>query len=301
MTRSVFLPAAGIRLHAKVWEHPLPPLPPLLVLHGIFESWRSFAPLAAGLAAERAVYCLDLRGHGDSDRPSSGYRFSDYAEDVLAVLDRFDGAEVDLLGHSLGANVALFAASAGHPSLGRIVAVDPPVLLTEDWPAVRDMMRRERRHARLPVDEIVAELGKTLDRPVEWLEMIANDLANTCDGVFAAMADAVQGEVDWPAVLGRISVPTLAVAADPAAQGAQLTGHRLAEFRRGVPHAEVRVVAGAAHHVEVDRPRELRHLVETFLRAARPATAATWPADVVRGPRRSFENGVPACDQPSGW
>jgi pimeloyl-ACP methyl ester carboxylesterase len=272
--RSVRLPAGEIGLHAKVWENPAAPLPPLLVLHGIFESWRSFAPLAAELAGERTVYGLDLRGHGESDRPRAGYRFADYATDVLEVLDGFGNTEVDLLGHSLGANVALFTASSGHRALGRIIVVDPPILLAGDWAPVRDMMRREWRQARLPIDDIVAEMAKTADRPPVWIEMIATALANTSDGVFAAMACGEQDDVDWPAVLGRIAVPTLAVAADPARQGAQLTGHRLAELRRGIPHAEIRVIPDAAHHVEVDQPVVLRQLVEGFLRAGRHAVSA---------------------------
>jgi pimeloyl-ACP methyl ester carboxylesterase len=272
--RSVVLPAGQIRLHAKVWEPAAPSLPPLLVLHGIFEDWRSFAALAAELAGERTVYNVDLRGHGKSDRPARGYRFTDYAADVLAVLDRFGDAEVDLLGHSLGANVALFTASAGHSALGRVIAVDPPILLAEDWPPVRDMMRREWRNSCLPVDEIVGEMAKTPHRPRAWLEMLATALANTADGVFAAMAGTEQGDVDWPAVLGRITVPTLAVAADPAKPGAQLIGRRLATLRRGVPHAEIQFAPDAAHHVELDQPVWLRRLVESFLRAGRQQASA---------------------------
>jgi pimeloyl-ACP methyl ester carboxylesterase len=263
--RSVSLPAGEIRLHARVWEHPAPALPPVLVLHGIFESWRSLAGFAAELATDRTVLCLDLRGHGDSDRPAAGYRFADYAADVVALLDDLGEPEVDLLGHSLGANVALFAAAARPAALGRIVVIDPPVLLAEDWPAVRDMMRREWRLAREPLDVIVAEMAGTSARPRVWLEMIATALARTADGVFAAMAGGDQGTVPWPEILGRIAVPTLAVAADPTKPGAQLTGHRLAELRRGVPHAEVHVVPGAAHHVEVDQPAVLRQLVRSFL------------------------------------
>jgi pimeloyl-ACP methyl ester carboxylesterase len=273
--RSVYLPAGRMRLHAKVWEHPMPTLPPLMILHGIFESWRSFASFGERFAGERTVYSLDLRGHGLSSRPVAGYRFADYANDVLcvlAVLEQAGESEVDLLGHSLGANVALFAASRGDRALGRIVVVDPPVVLASDWPFIRDMMRREWALSRLPVAEIVASMrgsAATAGRDVAWLEMLAADLAGTADGVFAAMAEGEQGEVDWASLLGRISVGTLAVGADPGKAGAQLVGERLDVLRRGVPHAQVHVVPGAAHHVEVDRPEVLFRLVDEFTRAGR--------------------------------
>jgi pimeloyl-ACP methyl ester carboxylesterase len=269
---SVFLPADGIALHAMRWAGPARSTSALVVLHGIFEDWRSFAVLAGELAAHRTVYSVDLRGHGHSARPSRGYRFADYAQDILALLTTLGAEhdEVDLLGHSLGANVALFVASAGHPRLGRVVAVEPPILLAEDWPPVRAQIRKDWQHAQLPLDQLVAELAAARDREPGWLRMIAEALTSTANGVFAAMVHSAQGTVDWADVLGRITVPVLAVAADPAVPGALLHGARLAELRRGLAHVRICLAPGAAHHVELDQPDLLREAVEEFLRADRP-------------------------------
>jgi pimeloyl-ACP methyl ester carboxylesterase len=265
--RPVFLPTGRLFLHAAKWPGPAD-VPPALVLHGIFESWRTFAPLAAELADNRTVYCLDLRGHGASDRPTEGYRFADYAADILGVLDGLSARfpEVDLVGHSLGANVALYAAAAGHPALGRVVVVDPPILRDEDWPGLRAAMRHEWWLARRPLNEIVASLAGARARDESWLRMIAAALTDTADGVFEAMVDGEQEPVDWASVLKPISVPVLAVAPDPGESGGQLVGARLAEFRTALPGAQVVVVPGAGHHVELDRPAELRRLVDAFLR-----------------------------------
>jgi pimeloyl-ACP methyl ester carboxylesterase len=266
--RSVFLPAGRIWLHAGRWAGPGgDELPPLVVLHGIWEPWRTFAPLAGALAGQRTVYCMDLRGHGLSDRPAHGYGFADYAADILAVVDflaeRHDA--VDLLGHSLGANVALYAASVGHDALDRVVVVDPPILLAEDWQPVRADMRRSRQLARMPVDRIAAELGPVSRRDPGWLRMIAAALTDTEDGVFAAMVDGGRPEVDWSAVLGAITSPVLAVVPDPAVPGGLLTGHRQAVLGRWLPHARFTRIPGAGHHVEADRPDELRGAIDDFL------------------------------------
>ncbi|QKG19882.1 alpha/beta fold hydrolase [Actinomadura verrucosospora] len=263
---SEFLPGRDVTLHARVWRRPGDG-PALVVLHGSWESWRTFAPFAASAAADRTVYCLDLRGHGRSDRPAAGYRFADYAADVLALLDHLaerHGA-IDVLGHSLGANVALYTAAAGHPALGRVVAVDPPVLLPADWPAVRRAMARGRRLARRPVAEIERTMAARSVRDPGWLRMMAGALAATADGVFAAIADGEQGEVDWARTLAPIGVPVLALAPDPAVPGGQLTGARLAAFRRALPHAEIVAVPGAGHHIEADRPAEFERAVTAFL------------------------------------
>lgn len=264
---AVFLPVGAIRLHAMRWSGPTSTGPALVVLHGIFEDWRSFAALAGELSTHRTVYSLDLRGHGRSARPTHGYRFADYAGDILALLStlRAEHQEIDLLGHSLGANVALFAASAGHPALRRVVAVEPPILLPADWPVVRAQMCRDWQHAQLPVEALVAELLATRTREPGWLRMIAEALTGTANGVFAAMVHGAQGAVDWPALLGRITVPVLAVGADPEVPGSLLHGARLAELRRGLPQVQFLLAPGAAHHVELDQPDLLRTAVETFL------------------------------------
>src|ERR687894_2638024 len=65
--------ADGVRIHGAVWERPGTGAPPLVLLHGIWDTWRTFAGVAPRLARGRAVYALDLRGHGDSDKPEQSY------------------------------------------------------------------------------------------------------------------------------------------------------------------------------------------------------------------------------------
>jgi pimeloyl-ACP methyl ester carboxylesterase len=261
---SRFLTVGGLRLHVAAWDGPTD-RPALVMLHGIWESWRTFAQAASRFAALRRVYCVDLRGHGGSARPAAGYRFTDYASDVEALLPLLSGRPVDLLGHSLGANVALHVAAAGAP-VRRLIAVDPPLLLAADWPRVRVDMRRAWRLSRRPLPEIAAEIASRAPAgDVAWCMMLASAFAGTADGVFAAMAGGEQGEVDWPALLAAVRMPTLAVAADPAAPGGQLVGDRLRMLRAALPAATVAVLPGAGHHIEADRPDEFHRTVEEFL------------------------------------
>jgi pimeloyl-ACP methyl ester carboxylesterase len=264
------LPGAGVCLHAARWTGPPGP-PPLLVLHGIWESWRTFAASAERLSAGRTVYCLDLRGHGGSERPAGGYRFVDYAADVRAVLPRL-GPVVDVLGHSLGAAVALHAAagwcdpdSAAPSRIRRLVAVEPPVLLSGDWPYVRADMARFRELSRRPVEEIFQELPASPARTEPWRRMIAQALADTDDGVFRAMVEGEQGEVDWDTLFSRVHADTLAIGADPAVPGALLTGARMETLAAGLPSAAVAVLPDAGHHVEIDCAGGFHALVEEFL------------------------------------
>jgi pimeloyl-ACP methyl ester carboxylesterase len=102
----------------------------LVLLHGLLLSRRMHAPLASALADRgNRVLCLDLLGHGDSDRPRDMWRYSMpvFAEQVAALLDHIGSDEAVVGGTSLGANVALEAAVRDSSRLRGLV-IEMPVL-----------------------------------------------------------------------------------------------------------------------------------------------------------------------------
>ncbi len=102
----------------------------IVLLHGLLLSRRMHAPLASALADRgNRVLCLDLLGHGDSDRPHDMWRYSMplFAEQVTALLDHTGDDEAIVGGTSLGANVALEAAVRDSSRLRGLV-IEMPVL-----------------------------------------------------------------------------------------------------------------------------------------------------------------------------
>ncbi|MGE3329188.1 MAG: alpha/beta fold hydrolase, partial [Acidimicrobiia bacterium] len=85
-----------------------------VLLHGMTSHGDSWRPVISRMVHTERVICPDFRGHGFSDWTRDGYWLKDYATDVLALIDRLDLTEVDLLGHSLGARVSMVLA----PMLG---------------------------------------------------------------------------------------------------------------------------------------------------------------------------------------
>ncbi|PRB45329.1 alpha/beta hydrolase [Arthrobacter sp. MYb23] len=88
---------------------------PLLLLHAWGESWRSFDRLIASLPTF-VIVAPDLRGHGDADKPDSGYALSDVTGDVVALLDALGVKHAHVLGSSSGGYVAQHLAVT-HPDL----------------------------------------------------------------------------------------------------------------------------------------------------------------------------------------
>ena len=61
--------------------------PAIVLLHGITDSSFSFSRILPLINPRYRVYAIDQRGHGDSDKPESGYTMKDLAADVTAFLD----------------------------------------------------------------------------------------------------------------------------------------------------------------------------------------------------------------------
>ena len=93
---------AGIDLH---WSE-MGSGPPLLLLHGLCDSHRTWFPVAPALARKRRVLMLDLAGHGESSRPDASYTLDWHANIVGRWLEALGLSQVDLVGHSFGGGVA---------------------------------------------------------------------------------------------------------------------------------------------------------------------------------------------------
>jgi pimeloyl-ACP methyl ester carboxylesterase len=101
---------------------------PLVFLHATGFHARLWLPYARRFAGRRRVICLDQRGHGESDKPPTGYRWEAFAEDFVGFMDALDLREIDAVGHSMGGTVIAAAATLGPRRLARAVLLDPVLI-----------------------------------------------------------------------------------------------------------------------------------------------------------------------------
>jgi pimeloyl-ACP methyl ester carboxylesterase len=95
----------GLSYQLTEWGPPGEPT--LVLLHGWMDCGASWQFLVDALQAERRILAPDWRGFGDSDWCPDGYWFPDYLADLDALLDaEAPDQTVDLVGHSMGGNVA---------------------------------------------------------------------------------------------------------------------------------------------------------------------------------------------------
>jgi pimeloyl-ACP methyl ester carboxylesterase len=105
-SRSLFIDVRGLRYHCRIWGNE--GAPRLFLLHGWMDCSASFQFLVDELRADRCAVAPDWRGFGLTQwSGGDAYWYQDYLADLDAILRHFQpGAPVDLVGHSMGGNVA---------------------------------------------------------------------------------------------------------------------------------------------------------------------------------------------------
>ena len=81
--------------------------PTLLLLHGNGEDGTYFVHQVEEFSRDFTVYAIDTRGHGKSPRGTAPFTISQFADDLLAFMDRQGLKQADILGFSDGGNIAL--------------------------------------------------------------------------------------------------------------------------------------------------------------------------------------------------
>ena len=113
-------PLDGVTLHAvAVGKGPL-----AVLLHGITANAYVFLPLMERLADHFRLVSIDMRGHGRSSKPATGYAARNYADDIEALVRHLGAGPALLIGHALGARDAFMAAARDNGLISGIVAID---------------------------------------------------------------------------------------------------------------------------------------------------------------------------------
>ena len=127
--------ADGVALHVVTRDggHGVP----FLLVHGLASNCRTWEGVAARLTAlGHPVAAVDLRGHGQSDKPDDGYDFATMSADLVAVLDALGFAGPVVAGQSTGGNLAVELAARAPGRVAGVAGVDGGALeLSRQWPA----------------------------------------------------------------------------------------------------------------------------------------------------------------------
>ena len=98
---------------------------PLLLLHGLADHSLVWSSLGDYLAQDYHIVAPDLRGHGDSGKPSQGYSFADVIGDLEALINHLGWSKFHVLGHSWAGKLVPIWARQNPQLFNSLILVDP--------------------------------------------------------------------------------------------------------------------------------------------------------------------------------
>lgn len=294
-SRSEFIDLRGIRLHVRRWGNPDAPV--LFMLHGWMDVAASFQFVVDALGGDWQVIAPDMRGFGLSEWPvaergGGHYWIHEYLGDLDALLDHYadvvrtpDGA-VNLVGHSMGANVACVYAGVRPERVRRVVDLEGFGLAPAHPAQAPSRLRAWLDDLREPpqlkhyasLHDVAARLIKTNPRlapaRAQWLAqhwskpdgagrfMLLADPAHKLRGPSLYRLDEVM------AVWRKVQASVLHVEAAVSPTLAQIAGEiPLDEFKArftAFPNWREKIIDDAGHMVHHDQPEQVAALIEAF-------------------------------------
>jgi pimeloyl-ACP methyl ester carboxylesterase len=258
------------RFHYLSWGAERIELPAMLLLHGITSSALSWVRVGPALANRYRVYALDMRGHGDSIKPSRGaYSLRHTADDALAFIEALDLERPVLIGHSWGGATFMVLASGAWsqkpvPELSAVILEDPAHQIGGG--DVEERAAFYTKDIGRPADELRPELTATspgwteadIEGKIDALQKV------TREAVLSVFAEAGQAGELLP-LLASIAAPTLLIRAD-AALGTTLDDAAWEQAKQYLPaHGRAIEIHGATHNVHRSQFDAFMRAVNDFL------------------------------------
>lgn len=266
-----YAPVNGLRMYYEVHGEGRP----TLLLHGAYGSIPMWGELLPGLVAGRQVIAVEQQAHGrtvDVDRP---IRYETMADDTAALLDHLDIDRADVVGYSMGANVALRLAIQHPARVRRLVSLSGNARMDAYYPEMREFFKTLTPDffAGTPLEEAYRAVAPNPDG---------------FPAVVAKVIDLDRQDFDWMAELPAVQAPTLVVCGDADALAPEHALEMLRALGGGTPgdeidgnvKAQLAILPNTAHVGVVMRTELLLAMIPPFLDAPDPGTDTVGAAEV---------------------
>ncbi len=259
--------STGVTL--EFYEQGSPKGIPVIFLHGMGDSWRSFEQVFPYLPEDYRVIAPTQRGHGNSSKPEEEYSYSHFASDIAALMDALNIDTAIVVGHSSGSSHAKrFALDYPERTLGLVlissfsdVSKNPSdvelwdeVISKMEDPLNPDLLRE------LQEDTISGEI------PQQFFETIVKESLKVPARVWKAIV-LRDLEEDMSVEQGKIKAPVLIL------WGNQDTGIPRSEQDlqvKTIPNSNLLIYEGAGHSLHWEEPERFAADLVNFIENIRP-------------------------------
>jgi pimeloyl-ACP methyl ester carboxylesterase len=234
--------------------------PAFVFVHGWTCDRSFFAPQAEYFFRRHRVVSLDLRGHGESDKPQGDYPVAAYADDIAYLIEQLDLGKPAAVGHSMGGTTVLQLAAAHPDRVSTIVMVDPApfVFPPELRAAIEGIVAAIEAGNQEPRRQFIE---KALFLPTADRRLVEQVLSVMMAAPSHVAVNAMKGILafDGPAVAARCKVPALHLAATPPLN----PPHMMSQWLPAVVNGWT---VGAGHFNQLEVPDQVNSMIEGFLR-----------------------------------
>lgn len=229
----------------------------MLLVHGMQCDHTHMLPQMRHFYPNYRVVAVDLRGHGDSDKPHSSYSNREFNDDLIFLCNELGLRRPIAMGHSFGGS-NLLNLTGEHPDfLSGLVIFDSGIRTLAnkvgELKAVGELTQEQRR----------TFLGDRLfgrDDPPDMKEKILDQMLAVPDHVASAMRETVLG-FDGGAAAQKCRIPALFLLADRPFTDAETLASLGGNWRVGQ-------VVGAGHFIQMIAARQVNAMIERFLEVA---------------------------------
>jgi non-heme chloroperoxidase len=235
----------------------------IVMLHGYSDTHRSFDLMRPHLPRAWRTIAVTQRGHGLSDKPQTGYAMRDFAADVAGLLNALDIERAIIVGHSMGAAVALQVAATYPERVAGLVLMGAFASFGDKAEVDELAATVEAFGEELDPEFVLAFQESTCTQmiPQRFLETVVNESLKCPTRVWREALGGILG-AQPVACAEQVRAPAALIWGD---SDAYIPHADQLQLRDAMPSARLYGLAGVGHAVHWEQPERCAQLVRAFV------------------------------------
>lgn len=250
---------------------------PLLLLHGLADNSLVWSSLGDYLSGDYHIVAPDLRGHGDSGKPKTGYKFTDYINDLEKLMDHLGWTTTNVLSHSWSAKLVTIWATKNPEKFKSLVLIDPffidriPSIWKITFPVLYKILPFLKTMGPFNSYEEAETLARSLKQYQEWTplqqKVFRSGIEEKNEGkwgskfVIQARNETFEDVMRCAGLTELIEIPTLFIKPQ---KGLNKTSWQIKPYKTYISNLRIKEVPGN-HWAFLTKPEPFNQAIKTFL------------------------------------